>query len=77
MEKKAEKLKLSVDEIKPSGYFYRVYQEKNWVDTNLGRPRNNSANSTNKRKSASKKKPTRKNSRRSSIKRKSKRVSSI
>ena len=48
VEKKAEKLKLSVDEIKPSGYFYRVYQEKDWVDTNLGRPRNNSTKETKK-----------------------------
>jgi len=48
VEKKAEKLKLSIDEIKPGSYFYQVYREKNWVDTTLGRPRNNSTIDTKK-----------------------------
>jgi len=37
IEKKAEKLKLTINEVKPSGYFYRVYQENNWTDQSFAR----------------------------------------
>jgi hypothetical protein len=37
VEKKAEKLKLPVDEIKPSGYFYRIYNDHGWTNKSFAR----------------------------------------
>ncbi len=40
IEKKSEKTKVPKEELRMSGYFYRIYDSQGWINPNLGRPRN-------------------------------------